>query len=264
MLFAVALIACWGIVSATVAGPPPGPYESQRIIGGSATTNYQYIFTAALLFSQAETTFTQQCGGSILNQRTILTAAHCFSSGMVATRWRARVGSSWANSGGYVHLSADIMNYPQYNPSYHDNDFSLLRLSSLIQYISGSVGPGSIAGSNYNLADNQIVWAIGWGETWPGGSASEQLRHVQLWTVNQQVCAQQYATQGSVITNSMLCAGYLDVGGRGQCAGDDGSPLLHNNVIVGVYSWGLGCGDPYYPSVNARITYASNWIQAMA
>lgn len=62
----------------------------------------------------------------------------------------------------------------------------------------------------------------------------------------------------------MLCSGYLNVGGRDQCQGDTGSPLLHNNVIVGIRSWGIGCADPYFPGVNARVSVASNWIEAMA
>lgn len=85
---------------------------------------------------------------------------------MIAGRWRTRVGSSSANSGGDIYLSLNISNYPQYNPSYEDNDFSLLRTSTNIVYRTITVQPGNIAGSNYNLADNQVVWAIGWGETW--------------------------------------------------------------------------------------------------
>lgn len=88
------------------------------------------------------------------------------STGMIATRWRGRVGSSFASSGGTIHLPSTIMNHPQYNPSYEDNDFSILRVSTFIQYLSNTVAPANIASSNYNIDDNQIVWAIGWGFTW--------------------------------------------------------------------------------------------------
>lgn len=97
----------------------------------------------------------------------------------------------------------------------------------------------------------------------PGEANSEQLRHVQIWTVNQEFCAERYASRGHRVTNSMLCSGYLNLGGRDQCQGDSGSPLLHNNVIVGIRSWGIGCAEPNFPGVNARISVASNWIQYM-
>lgn len=85
---------------------------------------------------------------------------------MVPATWRARVGSTFANSGGVVHFSQEIMNHPGYNPSFEDNDFSILRLSTFIQFTGNTVLPGAIAGPAYNLLDNQIVWAIGWGSTW--------------------------------------------------------------------------------------------------
>ncbi|XP_026320263.1 trypsin, alkaline A-like [Hyposmocoma kahamanoa] len=265
MRIAVALLACLAIASAEVAGPPPDHYEPQRIVGGSLTTINQYPFGVALLYSAAQTTFWQSCGGSILNQRSVLSAAHCtVGTGNVPGRWRSRVGSSFANSGGAVHLTAQIINHPQYNPSTENNDITILRLSSNIQYVGGTVAPSSIAGANYNLGDNQVVWAIGWGRISSGGAASEQLRHVQIWTINQAVCSQRYGTRGISITANMLCSGWLDVGGRDQCQGDSGGPLLHNNIVVGVCSFGLGCADPFFPGVNARVSTASNWIQSNA
>lgn len=84
---------------------------------------------------------------------------------MIVGTWRSRVGSSFASSGGVIHLSSQIINHPQYNPRNEDNDVSILRLSTNIRYIPNTVSTASIAGPNYNVADNQIVWAIGWGRT---------------------------------------------------------------------------------------------------
>lgn len=95
-----------------------------------------------------------------------------------------------------------------------------------------------------------------------GGPRSEQLREVQIFTINQEVCAKHYATEGVVITDNMLCAGWLEVPGRSQCDGDAGGGLFHNGVLVGVYSFGINCGIRYYPSVNARVSRVSDWIDA--
>lgn len=93
------------------------------------------------------------------------------------------------------------------------------------------------------------------------GSPSVQLRHVQVWVVNQAVCRSRYTGRGN-ITDNMLCSGYLDVGGRDACQGDSGGPVIHNGVIVGVTSWGHQCAHARFPGVNARVSSFTSWIQS--
>lgn len=77
-----------------------------------------------------------------------------------------RVGSTFANSGGVVHNVAQNILHPQYNVGASlNNDVAIVRLSSTISF-NNQARAASIAGSNYNLADNQIVWATGWGDQW--------------------------------------------------------------------------------------------------
>nr|AAX62035.1 trypsin-like serine protease [Ostrinia nubilalis] len=236
------------------------PKNIQRIVGGSITSINQYPEMASLLFSWGTTGHSQACGGTILNNRAILTAAHC-TIGDAPARWRTRVGSTNANSGGTELATQTIINHPNYNGWTIDNDVSIIRTALNIPIGSSTVQVGRIAGANYNLADNQIVWATGWGRTSSGGPVSEQLRHVQIWTINQAICRQRYATVGDTITDNMLCSGWLDVGGRDQCQGGSGGPLFHNGVVVGVCSWGRGCAQAFFPGVNARVSRFTSWIQ---
>ncbi|CAG9796396.1 unnamed protein product [Diatraea saccharalis] len=239
---------------------PAAPKTPQRIVGGSLTTINQHPDIVSLLWSwnEANNHF-QVCGGSIINSRSVLTAAHC-TVGAQSFIWRFRLGSTFANSGGVVHLTSQIINHPQYNRVNYDNDIAIIRTSSNIVF-SNVVRQASIAGANYNLADNQVVWAAGWGATSSGGPSSEQLRHVQIWTINQAVCRNRYAEIGLTVTDNMLCSGWLDVGGRDQCQGDSGGPLYHNGVVVGVCSWGRGCAQARFPGVNARVSRYTQWIQ---
>ncbi|XP_072936673.1 uncharacterized protein [Epargyreus clarus] len=234
--------------------------SEERIVGGSVTTIDRYPFAVAILRIM-NNNWIQNCGGTIINNRSVLSAAHCFSGN--AGNFRSRVGSTWAHSGGSVHNTARIANHPNYNPRTLDNDISVIRVASVFA-LGGNVRAGSIAGSNYNLADNQAVWAIGWGLTSFGGAPSEQLRQVQIWTVNQNTCRTRYTSAGFTITDNMLCAGWLDVGGRDTCSRDSGGPLIHNNVIVGVVSFGNRCALPRYPGVYARVSRYTSWIQGNA
>ncbi|XP_075975735.1 trypsin, alkaline A-like [Anticarsia gemmatalis] len=229
-----------------------------RIIGGSVTNIRNYPEMVVLLFAANQANHRHDCGGSILNQRNVLTAAHCFDNNKLALgMWRLRTGSDFAHSGGQVTNVQQIIRHPSYNRITFDSDVAIMRTTGTINFGTNAQA-ARIAGSNYNLGDNQVVWAAGWGRT-EHGMASEQLRHVQIWTINQAVCRQRYGA--SAITDNMLCSGWLDVGGRDQCSGDSGGPLYHNRVVVGVCSWGRGCADPRFPGVNVRVSRFTTWIQ---
>ncbi|KAJ8736112.1 hypothetical protein PYW08_006768 [Mythimna loreyi] len=252
------LLALLALCFAAVAAVPSNP---QRIVGGSLTTIDRYPSIVALLFSWTTSNHRQACGGTIINNRSILTAAHC-TIGDPASRWRIRVGSTWANSGGVVHNTNSIINHPQYNSNTYNNDIAVLRSASTFTF-NNNARAAPIAGSNYNLADNQVVWAAGWGTTSQGGSSSEQLRHVELRTINQATCRNNYATRGVAITDNMLCSGWSG-GGRDQCQGDSGGPLYHNGNVVGVCSFGIGCAQAQFPGVNARVSRYASWITSNA
>ncbi|XP_046960946.1 trypsin, alkaline B-like [Vanessa cardui] len=237
-----------------------GASAQQRIVGGSATTIQNYPF-AAVVLRNTNQGYVQTCGGVILNNRSILSVAHCFF-GTSANVWRIRVGSSYASSGGTTRNVGSLIIHPNYS-HWFTNDVGILRLSSTIS-IGGNVQPGRFAGSNYNVADNQAVWTIGWGATSYNGPKSSQLRHVQVFTVNQNVCRSNYNIIAMTVTNNMMCAGILNQGGRDPCDGDYGGPLLHNGVVVGISSFGSGCGYRGYPAVYTRIPVFINWIQSNA
>ncbi|CAH0695441.1 unnamed protein product [Spodoptera exigua] len=253
------VLACLALLLAAVAAVPSNP---QRIVGGSVTTIDQYPTIAALLYSWNLSSYWQACGGTIINNRSILTAAHC-TAGDAVSRWRIRLGSTWANSGGAVHNVAQNIVHGSYNSRTLDNDIAILRSASTFTF-NNNVRAASVAGSNYFPADNSAAWAAGWGTTSSGASSgSEQLRHVQLQIINQNTCRNNYATRGITITDNMLCSGW-PTGGRDQCQGDSGGPLYHNGIVVGVCSFGIGCAQAAFPGVNARVSRYTSWISSNA
>ncbi|XP_026732990.1 trypsin CFT-1-like [Trichoplusia ni] len=242
---------------AAVAAAPRTP---SRIVGGDPTTIEKYPSMGTLVFTPDNIHFESFCGCAIINNRSVLTAAHC-TLGVSIFYLRIRIGTTFVISGGEILPTSAIIIPPCYNDATLDCDISLVRTSVTIVY-SSRIQPAPIAGQFYNLPDGSPVWATGWGDTDPSGpSGSEQLQEVELFTVNQEICRERFLLVESFITPNMLCAGILDVGGKDQCYGDSGSPVYHNGVIVGVCSFGESCATPKFPGVNARVSQFTPWIQ---
>ncbi|XP_075978434.1 trypsin CFT-1-like [Anticarsia gemmatalis] len=248
-------------LSLCVAAASAVPFDSQRIVGGSVTTIDQHPSLAALLYTWDFQHYYQDCAGSILNQRSILTVGQCLE-GDTISRWRVRVGSTYANSGGTVYSTSSILVHMDYNSRSKDNDIAILQVSSPIIY-NDVVQPCQIAGPLFNVPDDSIVQAVGWGKTAYTGLSSEQLRQVDLVTVNQGSCRRRYLPTIKAVTDNMLCAGWKD-GGRGQCDGDTGGPLIFNGVVIGLSSFSNFCGIGTFPSVNTRVNRYIPWLQINA
>ncbi|XP_075973853.1 trypsin, alkaline B-like [Anticarsia gemmatalis] len=241
-------------VAAASAAPDLG-----RIAGGSLTTIDRYPSMVSFTNTQNFVTWRQECGGSILNVRAILTAAHC-TGPFTYDRTRIRVGSSFSQSGGTLFGVSRLIQHPNYGNFIMDSDIAIVHLNGFITY-NEFAQPGQFSGANYNVAVGDPVWATGWGISVNGGTVSEQLRHVQLWIVSQAQCRQSFSV---VVTEGMICVLPREFG-NGQCSSDSGGPIFHNGVIVGVLSFkGHVCGSNIDPSVSIGVSRYISWIQENA
>ncbi|XP_023952773.2 trypsin CFT-1-like [Bicyclus anynana] len=231
----------------------------ERIIGGSTTTIQTYPFACSLQIASGPS-FQHTCGCTIINDAAVVSATHCWPHNAASGNYRIRVGSTTKSSGGYLIIVKQLIGHPLYVRRNHDNDIGVIRTNA-IPIGSASVRAGNIAGANHNPPDNANVIAIGWGFTTPTGSPSEHLRHVQLRVVNHNQCRNTYGP--GIITDNMICAMWPG-GGRGSCFLDSGTALIHNNVAVGVTSFGAECASALWPGVYARVSRYAAWIQQHA
>ncbi|XP_026744928.1 trypsin CFT-1-like [Trichoplusia ni] len=218
---------------------------------------------AAVLHTLDMVNFQQHCGGTIINNRSILSAAHCVYLEPTEVI-RVRIGSSYRSSGGEVLPLAAFLIYPTYTTHKYDDDVAILRTAVEIKY-SATVQPAPIAGSTYNLPDNEVVWATGW---------------VQL---KQMIIPSNFAMYKCGPSHTRLAGGYtcLVCPSHLTCcvlAGSasavvtsvgatPGGPVFHNGVVVGICAFGGGCRTPEsyrLPGGNARVSSYSTWIQANA
>ncbi|XP_029725054.2 trypsin 3A1 isoform X2 [Aedes albopictus] len=221
-----------------------------RIVGGIAVNITDYPYQVSL---QRNNHF---CGGSVLNDRWILTAAHCTKGITNASVLRIRAGSTEVRSGGVLAQVRTIYFHPKQN-SWSNYDFSLLELKEALK-LSKAVQPISLPAHDDSFEDGTLCEVSGWGNTRNANESSLSLRAATVPLYNQEKCSTVYKEYGGV-SESMICAGYEE-GGKDSCQGDSGGPLVCNGVLVGVVSWGKGCAEPGFPGVYGRVTSAVEWI----
>ncbi len=208
------------------------------------------------------------CAGSIINEKWILTAAHCkplfkstITAGSVDLRAKDRVRLKVLKS--YVH--------PQYSSSKSSNDFALLELSEAIDFSSGKMSAIEIADatleSSGGLEDGTMTTVLGWGVTSENGSQPSIMRQVDVPLVSRERANVKEAYDNQ-IDETMLAAGY-DKGGKDSCQGDSGGPLVirdassKTQTLVGVVSFGDGCARPKKYGIYSNVSYAHAWIQSV-
>ncbi|CAH0686225.1 unnamed protein product [Spodoptera exigua] len=231
-----------------------------RIAGGSAASLGQFPYQAGLLVEVPGGTGT--CGGSLLNSRRVLTAAHCWNDGQTqARRFTVVLGSVRLFSGGVRLATTSVAMHGSWNPSLARNDIAMITLPSAV---STSSSIGFIALPSGSELNNQFAGftatASGFGLTRDGGSVSGALNHVNVPVITNAVCRNTFPI---FIQSSHVCIS--GAGGRSTCRGDSGGPLVVNSggrrILIGVTSFGHidGCTRGH-PAVFARVTSYVSWI----
>nr|XP_004458163.3 serine protease 38 [Dasypus novemcinctus] len=237
------------------------PYVSGKVLGGLPAPEMKWPWQVSVHYGGFHT-----CGGSILNEYWILSAAHCFSKDKTKEAFDMYVG--------LVNLEAatkhtqwfevnKVILHPSYT-LYHPvgGDIALVQLKTPIVF-SNAVLPVCLAPPDLILR-NLTCWSTGWGMISRKGETSELLQEAQLPLVPVTLCRLLYGGSSDIMPD-MLCAGQLFNGLKTVCEGDSGGPLVCKlNQIwmqIGVVSWGRGCANPMFPAVYARVSYFSEWIQ---
>ena len=94
-----------------------------------------------------------------------------------------------------------------------------------------------------------------------GSSNAEILNFVRVPAITNSECNSAY---GGIITDAMICAGYLGIGGKDACSGDSGGPFVCNDgnkaVVAGTVSWGYGCAEADSLDIYAEVSHFIPWL----
>ncbi|KAJ8711581.1 hypothetical protein PYW08_008535 [Mythimna loreyi] len=255
-LLALALLA--GIACASPAS---------RILGGDETSVAQYPSIVQVESAGVSSgIWSQSCGGNILTMRYVLSAAHCFHGVYYDPKnRRIRAGSSIRGYGGQVAYVDVEINHPTYGANDMDGDITVVKLKDSLVY-GPYVQQGAIIVQDFEMPEGIPVDLVGWGATELGGLPSNELREATVFIIKREICAERYnsLTVPRSVTENMICASLIDVGGKDACQGDFGGPLYYGQILVGILSWGEGCANKTLPGVSTAVSSYSQWITQTA
>lgn len=274
-------IACLlaGANSATVAQTSPSPSDSaqlqSRIIGGEPTRIAQVPATVALLRRarvelDGDLFQAQFCGGTLIAERWILTAAHC----VVDSQGNTTTASSLLVLSGSTSLEQPtnqpisvvrVISHPEYQNVEQGRDIALLQLET-----DTVATPVPLDDQPVGL--NEPAFIAGWGavdigRADRGQSFPKQLRGTFVNMTPGASCGTAFPVYLGFTDDANVCAGVVG-GGKDSCQGDSGGPLYRvdptsNRVtaITGITSWGVSCGLAENPGVYTNVGSYADWIR---
>lgn len=247
----------------------PGlPTARAAVIGGGPADAGRLPWLVAISSRSrfGETRSGQFCAGTVISPVAVVTAAHCVSQEALGTDWRnvrdltviqgrtdldSRQGQEvgvrdvWVNSG--------------YDPVANTGDVAVITLDSPLA--GDSVVQMAQPADTTVYGPGTAAWVYGWGDTTGKGAYPGSLRSAQLTLLDDGVCERAYpgSAEGTYQRDTMVCAG-TPQGGRDACQGDSGGPLIAAGMLVGIVSWGAGCGEAGHPGVYTRVSAVAGLV----
>ncbi|XP_028134262.1 mast cell protease 1A-like [Diabrotica virgifera virgifera] len=194
-----------------------------RIFGGDEANIEDHPWIVSLYLGSR-----RLCGGSLLNEDTVLTAAHCFG---FSSRWRSYsilAGTDDITQSGTKIQVKNVKLHERYIPLLVINDIAIIKLVEKVEF-STKIQPANLPSQGDQLPVGTSLVAAGWGASEINGPQSDILKSAEVKVLPQKTC-----NHLKILRKWVICAGDRT---NGVYKGDSGGPLEHDGVVVGVASY---------------------------
>uniref|UniRef100_A0A8D0Y485 chymotrypsin n=1 Tax=Sus scrofa TaxID=9823 RepID=A0A8D0Y485_PIG len=245
---------CYLVAGCGVPAIPPVLSGLSRIVNGENAVPGSWPWQVSL---QDSTGF-HFCGGSLISEDWVVTAAHCgvtTSDVVVAGEYDQASDAEDIQ----VLKIAKVFKNPNFSLLTVRNDITLLKLATPARF-SRTVSAVCLPSASDDFPAGTLCATTGWGKTkYTALKTPDKLQQAALPIVSSTVCKSYW---GSKVTDVMICAG---ASGVSSCMGDSGGPLVCQKngawTLVGIVSWGSSTCSTTTPAVYARVTALIPWVQ---
>ncbi|XP_004517884.1 trypsin-like [Ceratitis capitata] len=216
-------------------------------IGGAETSITAHPYVVSLQTANG----THICGGALIKKKIVVTTAQCFVF-YDPKQIFVRVGNNnYDSDGELIPIDAYRIN-ENFDFTTMDSDVAVVKLSKSVKN-SRVTREIKIAGDKPKNGKSAAV--TGWG-------ANKQLEYVNVRLIDYKKCRSgKYIYVEDDITKNMICAEALN---KSVCDGEPGSPLVLKGKLIGLLSWGYGCGNQGNPAVYTNANNLRKWIRKAA
>ncbi|XP_318957.6 CLIP domain-containing serine protease B15 [Anopheles gambiae] len=254
---------------------------ADRIYFGEETERGAHPWAALLFYNVGRNRTVPKCGGALISERYVITAAHCTVDKpnwkLLYVRFNEFNTSSADNcttENDEVICREDyavesIVPHPEYDMHNisRPNDICILRLASDVtfnDYVRPICLPFDPDVQQLPIVD-EIFTVTGWGET-EDRRPSDTQKHVELPGLEHEACNSVYAVANVTLSDKQLCIGGLN--GSDSCRGDSGGPLMREVrggwFLIGVVSFGARfCGTQNLPGVYTNVAKYLDWMETV-
>lgn len=245
------------------------PRISSRIVGGQDAPDGEWPWHVSILVD-----FSPVCGGSLIDEQWVLTAASCVDASDSIQQYTVLLGAHQL-----LNLSRNVEFYPLQKILIHSNflgkvgspaDIALLKLASPVPFTS-RILPVCLPQSYDDFSRNTNCWIAGWGDTGKDEQLSTPLtlQKAKVPIISRTDCNNFYngipvrGLKEDPIKSDMICTGYTQ-GRKSPCKGDGGGALVckvgRRWIQAGIVTWGAACGKYFHPGVYTSVPFYSGWI----
>ncbi|XP_005377048.2 PREDICTED: granzyme B(G,H)-like [Chinchilla lanigera] len=225
--------------------------RAEEIIGGHEVKPHSRPYMAYLQI-QCNNSPTK-CGGFLIHEKFVLTAAHCAGSSINVTLGAHNIQQQEKTQ--QVIRVRKALPHPEYNPKIFTNDIMLLQLEKKAN-LTKAVQLLRLPKGKTRVKPGTLCQVAGWGRLAPNGRFPNTLQEVELTVQKDKECETRFQKHYDSATE--MCVGDPKIK-KASYQGDSGGPLVCNNVAQGIVSYGPKNGTP--PRVYTKVSRFLSWIK---